>query len=108
MGLVSALLQLLCDGSEYEVMRIKLRLKEGVNADACAGYRDNQLVVKIPQTELLFEIQLHLRIFYEKKTQATSITDNTGRTGHQRYVEYRNVIENIGKELRSLKGGTAC
>ena len=74
-------------------VRIKNRFsknnKEGTES---GGYRDLQTVVLL-QGDLLLEIQIHLALFYKLKTEVAGDTDARGQTGHQRYIQFRQLKE---------------
>ena len=79
---------------QLEVIRIKNRFdKANKNATATGGYRDVQLLVRIKGTDLLLEVQLHIREIYDLKTRVATTKDAEGRTGHERYIEFRNIKE---------------
>ena len=46
-------------------------------------------------TELIWELQVHLEEIELMKTKLTTETDETGRTGHQRYVTFRAIRERL-------------
>ena len=78
----------------FKVIRCKNRFKkENVTAQESAGYRDLQLIVYILGTELLLEVQLHLECMYKLKTEVAANKDKDGRTGHERYVAFRQLKE---------------
>lgn len=82
----------------FETVRIKNRFsKKNKTAKESAGYRDLQLVVKVKGTELLLEIQLHLECMYKLKSEVAEGTDTNGETGHERYIQFRQLKE--GAEL---------
>jgi len=66
-----------------------------------AGYRDLQLNIRIPNTELIWELQLHLESIEELKSNLCDDEDDTGRTGHQRYVAFRTIMERLAIELKT-------
>ena len=74
-------------------MRLKNRFAPRYNAkEASAGYRDLQLNIVVPGSGLIWELQLHLEAMEKVKSSG-------GRSGHARYVAFRDVIE----RLKSLK-----
>eukprot|EP00040_Diaphanoeca_grandis_P036769 m.236184 g.236184 ORF g.236184 m.236184 type:complete len:1287 (+) comp33678_c0_seq1:280-4140(+) len=75
-------------------VRIKNRFsKLNKNATETAGYRDLQLCVE--DHELIFEVQLHLAPIYDKKNDRAAACDASGMSGHDRYVQFRNVKEKL-------------
>ena len=44
-------------------------------------------------TKLLMELQLHHRKIYDLKTKVAEARDASGKTGHQRYIEFRTIKE---------------
>ena len=88
--------------SAFVIVRIKNRFKKGNDlAEDTASYRDCQLVCFIPGTKMLFEIQLHLRCIYDVKAAATNETGADGRTGHQKYIVFRDIKERADATLAS-------
>ena len=76
-----------------ETMRIKNRFsKSNKEATESGGYRDLQVVARVAGG-LLLEIQVHLTTFHELKTMVAEDTDQDGQTGHQRYVQFRQLKE---------------
>ena len=53
--------------------------------------------MRVKGTELLLEIQLHLECMYKLKTEVATNKGKDGKTGHERYVEFRQLKE--GAEL---------
>lgn len=95
------LLEMIRD-SNFVIVRIKNRFKKGNDlAEDTASYRDCQLVCFIPGTKLLFEIQLHLRCIYDVKAAAANETGADGRTGHQKYIVFRDIKERADATLAS-------
>ena len=90
-GLLAAAEALVAPGCALRVVRVKNRLSQKYDADTLsAGYRDLQFVATIPgDSNLLVEVQLHLRPFFEHKTEAAAAADASGKTGHQRYIAWR-------------------
>ena len=85
------------------ICRIKNRFDRNYNAkDASAGYRDLQLNVVIPETGLIWELQIHLEAIEEQKTQMRDQDDGSGMTGHQRYVAFRTIMERIVNKQDSI------
>ena len=67
--------------SALTIIRIKNRFDKSNNAKATASYRDLQMLCYIPGTEMLFEVQLHLRCIHDLKEEAASKVSPDGRTG---------------------------
>jgi hypothetical protein len=79
--------------SSVNIIRIKNRFsKTNVNAKDSGGYRDLQLVVRLDNGTLV-EIQLHLKIFHDLKTQVAGQENSEGQTGHDRYKTFRQLKE---------------
>jgi hypothetical protein len=90
---VTQLLSALADTEGLEIVRLKNRFAPRYNAkEASAGYRDLQLNIVVPGSGLIWELQLHLEAMEKVKSSG-------GRSGHARYVAFRDVIE----RLKSLK-----
>ena len=78
----------------FVVLRIKNRFaKSNKTAVDTGGYRDLRLLVYVVDTKLLLEIQLHLECMYKLKTSVSQNKDANGKTGHERYVEFRQLKE---------------
>lgn len=78
------------------IVRIKNRFaRANKTAKESGGYRDLQLVAKIIGTSLLIEIQLHLKAFYQLKSEVGTSVDAGGQTGHERYIEFRGIKEQV-------------
>ena len=76
-----------------KTIRIKNRFsKNNKEATESGGYRDLQTVVLL-QGDMLLEIQIHLALFYKLKTEVAMDTDADGKTGHQRYIQFRQLKE---------------
>ena len=83
-----------------------------------AGYRDLQLNIRIPGTDLIWELQLHLEAIEALKSRLCDAADETGRTGHQRYVVFRTIVERlpaipklvatVAKDASTLKRASSC
>ena len=79
---------------QLEIVRIKNRFdSDNKAAVETGGYRDAQLLVKIKGTELLLEVQLHIKGIHDLKTKVAGTKDANGQTGHERYIEFRNMKE---------------
>jgi len=79
-----------------DICRVKNRFDRKYNATlVSAGYRDLQLNVRIPGTGLIWELQLHLEAVEQLESRLCDEADETGRTGHQRYVAFRTIMERI-------------
>ena len=85
--------------SGLRVVRIKNRFDRKYNANRdSAGYRDLQFNILVPNTKLIWELQVHLKDIEDLKTKLRDQEDATGRTGHQRYVAFRTIRERIEQE----------
>eukprot|EP00035_Acanthoeca_spectabilis_P016082 m.326038 g.326038 ORF g.326038 m.326038 type:complete len:116 (+) comp16476_c1_seq1:67-414(+) len=86
--------------SWLQVLRIKNRFsRTNRTAKESGGYRDLQMVIQFPgSVDLLMEVQLHLKVFYELKASVAASEDAHGQTGHERYIEFRGM-----KELAEFK-----
>ena len=86
---------------EFIIIRIKNRFELG-NAAAkdTAAYRDCQLLCYAKGTKMMFEVQLHLDCIYELKSEIALKKGPDGRTGHQRYTEFRLLKETADAEHR--------
>merc|ERR1711918_119398 len=71
-------------------------------AKKTAGYRDLQILVRVPPLGLFLEVQLHLEAIHNLKVSVASKRDGSGRTGHERYVEFRTLKEKAEYEFKSL------
>ncbi len=79
--------------SSVTIIRIKNRFaKSNVDAKDSGGYRDLQLVVRL-ESGVLVELQLHLAIFYDLKTEVAGQENSEGQTGHARYIAFRQLKE---------------
>ena len=86
----------MCKTEGVTIVRAKNRFHRKFNAaNECAGYRDLQFNVLVDGTELIWELQVHLEEIEIMKTKLTAETDETGRTGHQRYVAFRAIRERL-------------
>jgi hypothetical protein len=80
--------------SEFVVIRVKNRFSSPHSgAKKTAGYRDCQLTCKAKGSDLMFEVQLHLQCIYDVKEQVSNSENAAGRTGHDRYIEFRLIME---------------
>eukprot|EP00035_Acanthoeca_spectabilis_P006576 m.126374 g.126374 ORF g.126374 m.126374 type:complete len:235 (-) comp13568_c2_seq2:129-833(-) len=95
-------------GDGFEVLRMKKRFS-AKNRSAkdrlkeSGGYHDLQFVVRVPETDLLLEVQVHLAVFYDVKTSLATTQDADGRSGHERYVEFRGIQEEAEYIRRNAK-----
>ena len=81
---------LLAINLDFIIIRIKNRFaKANEVAKDTGAYRDCQLNLLIPGTKLVIEVQLHLDVIYELKSKVAGARDADGRTGHDRYIEFR-------------------
>ena len=79
-----------------KICRIKNRFFRDYNAtNLSAGYRDLQLNVMIPGTGLIWELQIHLAAIEKLKSQLRDQDDGSGRTGHERYIAFRTIMERL-------------
>ena len=79
---------------QLEIVRIKNRFdQKNKTAKETGGYRDVQLLVKIKGTDLLLEVQLHIKGIHDLKTKVATSKDADGQTGHGRYIGFRNLKE---------------
>ncbi len=75
------------------IIRIKNRFaKCNVDAKDSGGPRDLQLVVRL-DSGVLVELQLHLTIFHDLKTKVAGEENSEGKTGHERYIDFRQLKE---------------
>ena len=91
---MAAVLQ--CMSRSFIIVRLKNRFcEQNKTADDSAGYRDCQMLLLCPNSRLLFEAQLHLRMFYDIKCGLANSTEGSveGLTGHQRYISFRTAKE---------------
>lgn len=85
---------------KIQLLRVKNRFRRAYNAkDKSAGYRDVQFNIKAvdPETgiELVWELQVHLAAVEVLKMRLQDTADATGRTGHGRYVAFRDIVERL-------------
>merc|ERR1712167_60891 len=93
---ISSALRLLDE--KHEIVRIKNRFsRDNRTAKETAGYRDLQIVVRHFPSRLLVEVQLHLSEIHKLKSEVSESSDGTGRTGHERYIEFRTIKEKAVK-----------
>ena len=79
---------------KYEIVRVKNRFsKKNRTAKETAGYRDCQILVRLLPSGLLLEVQLHILAIHDLKTKVSTSNDESGRTGHERYIEFRTIKE---------------
>jgi hypothetical protein len=86
---------------EFHTIRIKNRF-EAANSAAkdTAAYRDCQVLCYALGTKLMFEIQLHLECIHQLKDEIALKVGPDGRTGHQKYIEFRELKEVADAEHR--------
>jgi hypothetical protein len=85
--------------SGLQVVRIKNRFARNYDANKeSAGYRDLQFNVLVPNTKLIWELQVHLKDVEALKSNLRDQSDRSGLSGHQRYVEFRTIRERIKEE----------
>lgn len=86
--------QALHDDSKIVILRSKNRFSmKNATAKETAAYRDHQLLVYIPGTKLIVEVQLHLVSTLAIKSKVAASTGADGLTGHDRYIQFRQVKE---------------
>jgi len=75
-----------------DILRLKNRfaLRDKM-AKSTARYRDCQLLVRVRGSELIMEVQLHLEIMLVVQQKLADIEDDHGRSGQERYIEFRNM-----------------
>ena len=89
-------------GPGMQLLRVKNRFDRLYQAaEQSAGYRDLQFNVRIPGNELVWELQVHLAAIEALKSKMRDTEDKNGRTGHQRYVAFRQIKERLEKGKRS-------
>jgi hypothetical protein len=79
--------------SNLQLLRVKNRFDRKYEAEQSAGYRDLQFNVQVPGTGLVWELQVHVAAIEALKTKTRDESDATGRTGHLRYVWFRQIKE---------------
>lgn len=93
---VVQLCRALVSDDSIKILRIKNRFARSYQAkEMSAGYRDVQFNLKVPGIGLVWELQVHLAKIQKLKSSLGPTTDHTGRTGHQRYKELRDVTERL-------------
>ena len=76
------------------IIRIKNRFdRKNSTAKDTGAYRDVQLLCFAVGTKMMFEVQLHLRCIHDLKEANAEKVDAQGRTGHERYIEFRQIKE---------------
>lgn len=89
---------------DFIVIRIKNRFdKENTAAKRTGAYRDIQVVCYVKGTKLLFELQLHLTCIYEVKSSVAATKDANNKTGHDRYIEFRELKEEADHHYADIK-----
>jgi len=78
--------------ADFTVARIKNRFKSD-GAKQTAGYRDCQVLVLIPGSELLLELQFHISDIHDLKSKVATTMDKEGESGHDRYIRFRALME---------------
>ena len=92
------LVDVLSNTEGIEILRVKNRFdRKYVAKELSAGYRDLQMNIRARGTMLVWELQLHLAAIELLKTSMTNEKDENGRTGHGRYVAYREIMERVKK-----------
>jgi hypothetical protein len=87
--------------SEFVVIRVRNRFaKENTGAKDTAGYRDCQLLCMVNGSDLIFEVQLHLQCIFEIKEKVAN-SEDAGLTGHERYIQWRGLMEPVKAELQA-------
>jgi hypothetical protein len=90
-GLITALEMV---DAQFTVLRIKNRFaKKNDSAKKTASYRDCQLTCHVLGTELMFELQLHLQATFQIKQEVAHSAGPDGRSGHDRYIQFRKLKE---------------
>ena len=84
--------------SNLQLLRVKNRFDRKYQAEQSAGYRDLQFNIQVPGTGLVWELQVHLAAIEGLKTKIRDEADATGRTGHMRYVAFRQIKERLEKQ----------
>ena len=80
--------------AKYKIVRVKNRFsRSNRTAKETAGYRDCQILICLEPSGMLLEVQLHLTAIHDLKTKVSTSKDETGRTGHERYIEFRTIKE---------------
>lgn len=76
------------------ILRSKNRFALGYKAkEESLGYRDLQFSMQVPGTRLIWELQIHVAKIEAIKSKLSDEPDEAGRTGHARYVAYRDIYE---------------
>ena len=84
------------EAAGIDICRVKNRFdRRYMAAELSAGYRDLQLNIRIPGTGLIWELQIHLEAIEALKSELCDVADESGRTGHQRYIAYRTIMERL-------------
>ena len=84
------------NGPEYNGRRSKLGFSTAFNDSLSSGYRDAQLNLSCPGSDLIFELQVHHKKIYDVKT-------GLGGGGHKNYKSFRQRKEPIQRKLLALK-----
>lgn len=88
---------------EFIIIRIKNRFElENAAAKDTAAYRDCQMLCYAKGTELIFEIQLHLECIFQLKSEIALKMGADGRSGHDKYIEFRLLKEIADAEHRRV------
>lgn len=78
------------------VLRVKNRFHRDYDAaNESAGYRDLQLNVLADNEGLVWELQVHVTAIEKYKSEQRDKKDESGRTGHRRYVAFREIKERL-------------
>ena len=80
---------------EYDCRRCKLGLSTDFDDAVSCGYRDAQLNLSCPGSDLIFELQMH-------HSQIYAIKSELGDGGHKNYKAFRERKEPILRQLRKL------
>jgi hypothetical protein len=87
--------------AEFEILRIKNRFAMGYDAKDTAGYRDCQVLCYALGNKLMFEIQIHLACIFQLKDEILATVGPDGRSGHQKYLEFRALKEAADADKRN-------
>ena len=88
------------------IIRIKNRFAKKYDVTLSGGYRDVQMCAYMSppdegdREEFVFEVQIHLKAVLDIESKLQS-KDSTGSTGHQRYVQFRQINERL-KRIEEL------
>jgi len=82
------------DGKTLTICRVKNRFSKTYDANLSGGYRDLQLNI-VGEGGFIWELQVHLAAIEKLKTEMRDHKDDSGQTGHQRYVAFRTIRERM-------------